>query len=104
MHVLKGAPSVLALGVVAGVALRLVDLVGVSGAADGAAAEFQLVAGEGARLVGKDILDLAKILDEGGGAAEGGGVCLGIVHDEVRVGELCLLGLDDLHGDGSQGI
>ena len=98
-HVLEGAPGVLALGVVGGVAPGLVDLVGVGGAADGAAAELHLVAGEGARLVGKDVLDLAELLDEGGGAAEGGGVRLGVVHVEVRVDELCLLELDDLHGD-----
>ena len=98
-HILEGAPGVLALGVVGGVAPGLVDLVGVGDAADGAAAELHLVAGEGAGLVGKDVLDLAELLDEGGCPAEGGGVRRCVIHVKVEVDELRLLEFDNFHGN-----
>lgn len=60
--------------------LPLFDDVGVRDPADRALAVLHLVAGERARLVGEDVLDLAELFDETGSAAEGGSVGRSVVH------------------------
>ena len=64
-----------------------------------AALEFHLVAGKRSGLVTEDVFDLAEFLDERRCPAECGCVRFGIVHVQVRVDELGLLELDNLHRD-----
>ena len=63
------------------------------------APQLHLIAGERPCLVAEDILDLAKFLDERGRAAECGRIRFYVVHVEIRIDELSLLELDNLHGD-----
>ena len=80
-------------------ALALVDDVRVRDASDRAAAELHLVAGERARLVAEDVFDLSEFFHETRCATQCGRVRAGVVHIEIRIDELRLLKLDDLHGD-----
>ena len=77
----------------------LVDLLGIHHPGDARTLELHLVPGQRPSLVRKYKLDLAELFDEGGGAAEGGGVGGDVVHVEVRVDECRLLEFDDFHGD-----
>ena len=95
-HLLECAPRLLAL---LAVALVLVDLFRVRAACDRTAAELHFIARERARLVRKDVFNLAEFLDEGRRPAKRWGVGFCIVHIEVVVDQLGLLELDDLHSD-----
>jgi hypothetical protein len=64
-------------------ALVLVDDIGIGDSADRALPELHLIAGQCARLVREDVLDLAELFDEGRCPAERRRVGLGVVHVEV---------------------
>jgi hypothetical protein len=59
--------------------LSVFDDISVLDTGDRALAELHLVAGEGAGLVREDILDLAKLFDEGRGSAESRSIGFGVV-------------------------
>ena len=77
----------------------LVDLFGIRHPPDARTFELHLVPCQRASLVRKNKLDLSELFDEGGSAAECGGVGACIVHVEIRVDERCLLELHDFHRD-----
>ena len=69
----------------------------VAAAVDGALVEDHDVLGEGARLVGEDVLHLAQLLVQGGGAGLGRRPLLHAEHLLVPVDEVAVAQADDLH-------
>ena len=69
----------------------------VAAAVDGALVKDHDVLGEGARLVGEDVLHLAQLLVQGGGAGLGGRPLLHAEHLLVPVDEVAVAQADDLH-------
>lgn len=69
----------------------------ISPATNGALLKGHDVLGESARLVWEDVLDLAQLLIEGGGARLGWGVLVLVVHLQVPVDKFTLAQTDDLH-------
>ena len=69
----------------------------VAAAVDGALVEDHDVLGEGARLVGEDVLHLAQLLVQGGGTGLGGRPLLRAEHLLVPVDEVAVAQADDLH-------
>ena len=77
--------------------MALVDNVRVRNATDGAEPEFHLVPRKRAGLVAEHVLNLAQLLDERRGPAQRRSVRLCVVHVQIRVDQLRLLKLDNLH-------
>ena len=66
----------------------------------GALFEHHDVLGEGARLVGEDVLHLAELLVQGGGASFCRGVRLTVVHPLVPVDKVTMTKSQYLHTEG----
>lgn len=69
----------------------------IAAAVDGALVEDHDVLGQGARLVREDVLHLAQLLVQGGGAGLGGRPLLHAEHLLVPVDEVAVAQADDLH-------
>lgn len=96
-HLRERPPAVLP--VLALPALALLDDIRVRDTRNRAEPKFHLVARQRPRLVAEHVLDLPELLHERRCPAQCRGVRLRVVHIQVRVDELGLLVLDDLHGD-----
>ena len=75
------------------------DVVGILKAGDGTLLELHLIAGQGAGLVGEDVLDLTEFLDQAGRSADGGGIALIVVDVQIGVDEQGVRILDQVDGD-----
>lgn len=54
--------------------------------------KFDLVRGKHTRFVAEHVFDLSELFDEGGGTAEGGGAHARVIHVEIEIYYLRLLG------------
>ena len=77
--------------------MALVDNVRVRNTADGAEPELHLVPRKRAGLVAEHVLDLTQLFDERRDPAQRRSVRLCVVHVQIRVDQLRLLELDNLH-------
>lgn len=79
--------------------LSLLNHIGIGKSCNRALTELHLVTGQCSCLVRKDVLDLPKFFDKRRGTGESRGVRFFVVHVQVRVDQLRLPELDDLHSD-----